>query len=137
MNLNSMILPTALFILSYVAIMSERADRAIVALLGAGIAIALGMLNQEEAMRAIDFKYAGALSRHDDHRRHHQEKRCLRICGCAHDPAPARVARQHPVRATAHHHAILSPPRDTTVLLMVPVTVVICSELPALPVSLR
>jgi Na+/H+ antiporter NhaD/arsenite permease-like protein len=62
MNLNSMILPTALFILSYVAIMSERADRAIVALLGAGIAIALGMLNQEEAIRAIDFNTLALLA---------------------------------------------------------------------------
>jgi Na+/H+ antiporter NhaD/arsenite permease-like protein len=51
---NAMILPAALFILTYAAIMTERVNRAIVALLDAGAAIAFGLLDQEEAVGAID-----------------------------------------------------------------------------------
>ncbi len=38
---------TALLIATYAAIMSEKLNRAIVALLGAGLMIALGLLTQE------------------------------------------------------------------------------------------
>ena len=46
---------TALLIATYAAIMSERLNRAIVALLGAGLMIALGLLTQEQAVAGIDF----------------------------------------------------------------------------------
>jgi Na+/H+ antiporter NhaD/arsenite permease-like protein len=52
---------TALFITVYGVVMSERVNRAIVSLLGAGLMIVLGVLNQEEAIRGIDFNTLGLL----------------------------------------------------------------------------
>jgi Na+/H+ antiporter NhaD/arsenite permease-like protein len=52
---------TALFVGSYAVIMSEQINRAIVALLGAGLMILLGVLNQQAAVRGIDFNTLGLL----------------------------------------------------------------------------
>jgi Na+/H+ antiporter NhaD/arsenite permease-like protein len=52
---------TALFVVTYLVIMSDRLNRAIVALLGAGLLILAGVLNQEEAMRAVDWNTLGLL----------------------------------------------------------------------------
>lgn len=50
------VLPSVvLLILLYGAIMVERINRAIIALLGAGLAISLGLLTQEQAIQGIDF----------------------------------------------------------------------------------
>ena len=46
---------TGLLALTYATIMTERVNRAIVALIGAGLMISLGVLNQELAIRGIDF----------------------------------------------------------------------------------
>ena len=46
---------TALLIATYAAIVSERLNRAIVALLGAGLVIVLGLLTQAQAIAGIDF----------------------------------------------------------------------------------
>ena len=42
---------TALLIVTYATIMTEKVNRAIVALVGAGLMISLGILNQEQAVR--------------------------------------------------------------------------------------
>lgn len=55
LGFNPIIPSTILLILLYAAIMAEKINRAIVALLGAGLAIALGMLTQEEAIKGVDF----------------------------------------------------------------------------------
>ena len=52
---NPMIATTVILIATYVAIMTERMNRSIVALLGAGVMIIIGALDQEEAVRGIDF----------------------------------------------------------------------------------
>jgi hypothetical protein len=52
---------TTLFVVTYVVIMSDKLNRAIVALLGAGLLILVGVLNQEEAMRAVDWNTLGLL----------------------------------------------------------------------------
>jgi len=52
---------TSLFVLTYVVIMSDRLNRAIVALLGAGTLILAGVLSQHEAMAAVDFNTLGLL----------------------------------------------------------------------------
>ncbi len=51
-----------LFVLMYGAIISERVNRAIVSLLGAGLMITLGVLNQEAAIAGIDFNTLGLLT---------------------------------------------------------------------------
>jgi Na+/H+ antiporter NhaD/arsenite permease-like protein len=53
---------TALLIATYAAIMSEKLNRAIVALLGAGLMISLGLLTQEEAVAGIDFNTIALLT---------------------------------------------------------------------------
>jgi Na+/H+ antiporter NhaD/arsenite permease-like protein len=52
---------SALFLLVYGVVMTERVNRAVVALLGAGLMITLGVLNQEAAIEGIDFNTLGLL----------------------------------------------------------------------------
>ena len=51
-----------LFVLTYAVIVSERVNRAIVSLVGAGLMISLGVLNQETAIRGVDFNTLGLLT---------------------------------------------------------------------------
>lgn len=55
-------LAVGLFVATYAAIISERVNRAIVALLGAGLMIVCGVLNQEAAIAGIDFNTLGLLA---------------------------------------------------------------------------
>ena len=57
----SMWLAALLFAITYVVVMTEKVNRAIVALLAAGLMIVLGVLNQEAAIRGIDFNTIGLL----------------------------------------------------------------------------
>ena len=50
-----------LFVATYAVIVSEKVNRAIVSLLGAGLMIMLGVLNQEAAISGIDFNTLGLL----------------------------------------------------------------------------
>ncbi len=50
-----------LFVAAYIVIMSERVNRAVVALLGAGLMILSGVLTQEAAIRGEDFNTLGLL----------------------------------------------------------------------------
>jgi Na+/H+ antiporter NhaD/arsenite permease-like protein len=54
-GLNPAWVATFALIATYALIISEKLNRAIVALLGASLMIVLGVLNQEEAVRGIDF----------------------------------------------------------------------------------
>jgi Na+/H+ antiporter NhaD/arsenite permease-like protein len=60
-GLSPLWLATALFVITYLVIMSDRINRAIVALLGAGLLVVTGILDQEEAVHAIDFNTIGLL----------------------------------------------------------------------------
>jgi Na+/H+ antiporter NhaD/arsenite permease-like protein len=51
-----------LFVATYAIIVSEKVNRAIIALIGAGLMISLGVLNQEAAIRGIDFNTLGLLT---------------------------------------------------------------------------
>jgi hypothetical protein len=53
---------TALLIVTYATIMTEKLNRAIVALVGAGRMISLGILNQEQAVEGIDFNTLALLT---------------------------------------------------------------------------
>lgn len=59
---NPMWVATLVLIGTYAVIMSEKMNRAIVALLGAGIMILIGVLNQEAAIRGVDFNTIALLT---------------------------------------------------------------------------
>ena len=60
-GLSPMGVATTLFVVTYVVIMSDKLNRAIVALLGAGTLILVGVLTQHEAMAAVDWNTLGLL----------------------------------------------------------------------------
>lgn len=60
-SVGSMWLAGILFFITYVVVMTEKVNRAIVALLAAGLMIVLGVVNQEAAIRGIDFNTIGLL----------------------------------------------------------------------------
>src|ERR1041385_3516072 len=53
---------TWLLAVTYAIIMSEKVNRAIIALVGAGVMIVVGVLDQEEAIRGIDWNTIGLLT---------------------------------------------------------------------------
>jgi Na+/H+ antiporter NhaD/arsenite permease-like protein len=129
-----MILPTVLLLFTYAAIISERINRAVVALLGAGLSIILGTLNQEDAIAAIDFNTIALLIG------------MMIVVGISKRSGiygyvaiwTAQIMRGRPagiLAALAVVTAVLSALLDnvTTVLLIVPVTMVICSQLEVRP----
>lgn len=119
-----------IFVATYAIIISERLDRAVVALAGAGLMIAFGVLDQHEALEAIDpntialligmmiilnvlkrtgvFRYAGW-------------RTAIRFGG---DPWKMMVGF---ALFTAVASAFLD--NVTTILLMIPVTIAICEDL--------
>lgn len=131
---NSVWLAVGILLLTYVAIMTERLNRAIVALLGAIIMIASGILNQEQAIAGIDFNTIGLLTG------------MMVIVAIARKSGlfeflaiwAAKRTKGSPagilavlVVVTAVVSALLD--NVTTVLLVVPVTLVICSQLKVPP----
>ncbi|HCB14740.1 MAG TPA: hypothetical protein DEP36_14395, partial [Gammaproteobacteria bacterium] len=60
-GLNPMWVAAILFAITYIVVMTEKVNRAIVSLLAAGLMIVLGVLNQEAAIRGIDFNTIGLL----------------------------------------------------------------------------
>ena len=61
-GLNALWVSSLLLLATYATIISERVNRAIVALLGAGVMIVVGVLNQEEAIKGIDFNTIALLT---------------------------------------------------------------------------
>ncbi len=127
-------LAVGILLLTYAVIMTERLNRAIVALLGAVLMIATGFLNQEEAVAGIDFNTIGLLAG------------MMVIVSITRKSGifeylairAAKLARGSPagilvllVLVTAVVSALLD--NVTTVLLIVPVTLVICNELKVPP----
>ncbi len=121
---------TAILFITYALIISERINRSVIALLGAGFTIALGVLNQEQAIAAIDFNTLGLLAG------------MMMIVGVSKKSGlfgyvairAAQIVRGSPagimmafVIVTAMFSALLD--NVTTVLLLVPVTFVVCGEL--------
>jgi Na+/H+ antiporter NhaD/arsenite permease-like protein len=127
---------TCILAITYAVIMSEKVNRAVVALAGAGVMIIIGVLGQEEAIKGIDWNTLGLLT----------GMMILvsvsRRSGMFEYVAiwSARAAKAHPGAillllqlATAVLSALLD--NVTTVLLMVPVTIAITNTLkvPAYP----
>ncbi len=135
-GLNPMWLSTVILAVTYATIMSEKVNRAIVALIGAGLMILVGVLDQEEAIHGIDFNTIGLLTGMMilvSISRRSGMFQYLAVWS-------ARAAKAHPagilfiLQITT---AVLSAFLDnvTTVLLIVPVTLAICAtlEVPAYP----
>ncbi len=129
-GLDPLWITTAVLIATYAVIMSERLNRAIIALLGAMVLVLLGLLTQEQAVAAIDFNTIGLLigmmiivS-------------ITRKCGLFEYLAiwSAKLVKASPagiLAMLAVVTAVVSALLDnvTTVLLVVPVTLVITEEL--------
>jgi Na+/H+ antiporter NhaD/arsenite permease-like protein len=129
-GLNPMWVSTCILAITYATIMSEQVNRAIVALVGAGVMILIGVLNQEEAIHGIDFNTIGLLTGmmilvSISRRSGMFQYLAVRA---------AQAAKAHPagilllLQLTT---AVLSALLDnvTTVLLIVPVTLAICNTL--------
>ena len=61
-GMNPMWVSTVILAVTYATIMSEKINRAIIALIGAGVMILVGVLDQEEAIHGIDFNTIGLLT---------------------------------------------------------------------------
>ena len=120
----------AILAATYALVITEWVNRALVALVGAGLVIVLGVLHQDEAVRAIDFNTLGLLAG------------MMTIVAVAKKSgvfgyvavASAQAARGSPAAiliALGLVTALLSAALDnvTTVMLVVPVTFVVCGEL--------
>ena len=135
-GLNPMWVSTCILAITYAVIMSEKVNRAIVALIGAGVMIIVGVLDQDEAIHGIDWNTIGLLTGMMilvSISRRSGMFQYLAIWS-------AKAAKAHPagilfiLQITT---AVLSAFLDnvTTVLLIVPVTLAICGTLkvPAYP----
>ncbi len=135
-GLDAMWVSTCILAITYAVIMSEKVNRAIVALVGAGVMILVGVLNQEQAIKGIDWNTIGLLTGMMilvSISRRSGMFQYLAVWS-------AQAAKAHPagilllLQVTT---AVLSALLDnvTTVLLIVPVTLAICKtlEVPAYP----
>src|SRR5436190_3135250 len=127
---------TALLLLTYAVIVSEKINRSVVTLVGASIMVVLGVINQDEAFKGIDWNTIGLLTGMMilvSISRRSGMFQYLAVWS-------AKAAKAHPagilfiLQITT---AVLSAFLDnvTTVLLIVPVTLAICNTLkvPAYP----
>jgi Na+/H+ antiporter NhaD/arsenite permease-like protein len=133
---NAMWVSTCVLAATYAVIMSEKVNRAIIALVGAGVMITIGVLDQQEAIKGVDWNTIGLLTGmmilvSISRRSGMFEYLAVRS---------AQVAKAHPAGILfllQFTTAVLSAFLDnvTTVLLIVPVTLAICEKLkvPAYP----
>ena len=133
-GLDPLLLSTGLLVAIYAAIILDRVNRAIVALLGAGLMIGLGVIDQRQAIAGIDFNTLAllvgmmllvALARRSGMFQY------LAILA-------AKLARGHPaaiMALLAIVTAVVSALLDNvpTVLLIAPVTLLIAQELKIAP----
>jgi Na+/H+ antiporter NhaD/arsenite permease-like protein len=129
-GLNPIWVSTIVLAVTYATIMSEKINRAIIALIGAGVMILVGVLDQEEAIRGIDFNTIGLLTGMMilvSISRRSGMFQYLAIWS-------AQAAKAHPAGILVILQittAVLSAFLDnvTTVLLVVPVTLAVCTTL--------
>jgi Na+/H+ antiporter NhaD/arsenite permease-like protein len=129
-GLDPMWVSTCILAITYAVIMSEKVNRAIVALVGAGVMVLVGVLDQEEAIHGVDFNTIGLLTGMMilvSISRRSGMFQYLAVWS-------AQAAKAHPARMLFLLQittAVLSAFLDnvTTVLLIVPVTLAVCSTL--------
>src|SRR5674476_1286815 len=61
-GLNPMWVSTCILAITYATIMSEKVNRSIIALVGAGVMILAGVLDQDEAIKGVDWNPIGLLT---------------------------------------------------------------------------
>ena len=61
-GLNPMWVSTVILAVTYAVIMSEKINRAIIALIGASVMVLVGVFSQEEAIKGIDWNTIGLLT---------------------------------------------------------------------------
>jgi Na+/H+ antiporter NhaD/arsenite permease-like protein len=61
-GLNPMWVATCILLVTYALIISEKVNRSVVALLGAGLMVLVGVMNQEEALKGVDWNTIGLLT---------------------------------------------------------------------------
>src|SRR4051812_32373989 len=61
-GLNPMWAATCVLAITYAVIISEKVNRSIVALLGATVMVVIGVMNQEEALKGVDWNTIGLLT---------------------------------------------------------------------------
>ena len=135
-GLNPMWVSTIILLVTYAIIMSEKINRAIIALIGAGIMVLVGVLDQAEALKGVDWNTIGLLTGMMilvSISRRSGMFQYLAVWS-------AQLAKAHPggmLFILQISTAVLSALLDnvTTVLLVVPVTLAICKtlEVPAYP----
>jgi Na+/H+ antiporter NhaD/arsenite permease-like protein len=133
---NAMWVSTCILAITYAIIMSEKVNRAVIALVGAGVMILVGVLDQEEAIKGVDWNTIGLLTGMMilvSISRRSGMFEYLAVWS-------AQAAKAHPAGILfllQFTTAVLSAFLDnvTTVLLIVPVTLAICQTLkvPAYP----
>ena len=125
---------SSLLVATYAAVISERINRAVIALLGATLMIVLGILTQEKAVEGIDFNTIGlligmmiivAISRRTGMFEYLAIRSAKMVKA---NPASIMLVLQI---VTAVVSAFLD--NVTTVLLVVPVTLIICDHLGVKP----
>src|SRR6188768_956090 len=129
-GLNAMWVSTCILAITYATIMSEKVNRAIIALLGAGVMIIVGVLDQEEAIRGVDWNTIGLLTGMMILVSISRRSGMFQYVAVR----AAQLARAHPAGillllqvTTATLSALLD--NVTTVLLIVPVTLAITRQL--------
>lgn len=127
---NALVVSTAVLVLAYAFIISEKINRAVISLLGGGLMVFLGVLNQEAAIHGIDFNTIALLvgmmvivnvSRRSGMFEYVAIWSAKKVKG---DPRKLLVVL---ALVTALFSAFLD--NVTTVLLIVPVTLLLCEQL--------
>ena len=121
---------TAILLLTYALIVSEKINRAVAALLGAGFVVIAGILTQQQAIAAIDFNTLGLLASMMIVVAITRKSGLFGYCAIK----AAQLVKASPagmLAALALVTALLSAGLNnvTVVLLMAPVTFVVCKEL--------
>src|SRR5690348_15173539 len=135
-GMNAMWVSTCILAITYAVIMTEKVNRAIVALVGASIMVIVGVLDQEEAIKGIDWNTIGLLTGMmilvSISRRSGMFEYLAVWSAQAAKANPAGILFLLQITT-----AVLSAFLDnvTTVLLVVPVTLAVCQKLkvPAYP----
>ncbi len=131
-----MITASVILVLSYTFIVSEKINRAVIALIGAGLMVGVGILNQAAAIKGVDFNTLALLTG------------MMAIVGISRKTGmfqyvaivTAKTVKGNPralMAALAVVTAVLSALLDnvTTVMLIIPITLLLCEQLkiPAFP----
>ncbi len=133
--MEQLILGILIFILTYIAIISEKIHRTVITLFGAGLMVLFHVMSQEEAFAMIDFNTLGLLIGMMI------IVNVIRQTGLFQYLAikSAKLAKGEPMRILLYFSiltAVASALLDnvTTILLVVPVTLVICDTLDLNPI---